>query len=537
MTSKAKHPQGVAQEGTEDAATWVGASIGAEPGEQWTEELSQRVAESLAAAEAANEGLAVLQDSRGLLEDITARWANIGQGQFAGYLQEFHHRTTFNVDAAEQGSPVHSLITGFEGSHPNPAAPADVLVVDGLDRVLSEVQAKSVASSSQRVMDLAAEKYDGMQLLVPSDHVAATEDFISRRIDQAHPDFLRHEAYDSVQGRLTSTITWQDIHSDPMSEQELQAAATDPKGYFQDLLHDQRGQVDGHFAEASQADDLLPIAELSQIVGASAAGGLTAAGFSLLISGVRSTAQLRAGEVSAAAAAVTAVSQSTSSFVRGAVISGGGQTLRVVADNGYAIDALANGALAFAVARAVWDVGAIGVQLANGDIDSTEAAGRMGTSLLRIGCTYSCMVVGQALIPIPGVGAVVGGAVGALCAATIVQGMAMARVMGDELKFAREELARIEAEVEAAVIVLNAEIQWLEEFTKDQDIAFRQVLLPNLRAMEYAVHTGAFVDALPAITEIIIGYGQRPLFTTMHEFDAWMLDPATRLVIRTNPHQ
>lgn len=528
-------PSDVARKGAGDTATWVAASVGASPGEAWADELSHRAAEAAAAGAAAADGLRSLQDSQGLLDQVTSRWANIGQGQFAGYLQEFHHSATFNASAAEAGSAARSIITGFEGLQPNPASPADLLIVDRAGHVLSEVQSKSVGSVSERVMQLASEKYEGMQLLVPSDHVGATQDFIDRRIDMANPDFLKHHAYEDVHGRLTEAVTWNDIHSSPMSSAELQQAAASPHSYFQSVLDDQRARMQEHLDAARDATNQLPLAELSQVVGASAAGGLTAAGFTILMSGVRSAAQVRAGEVSASAASVTAVSQASGAFIRGAIISGGAQALRIAADNGLAIDALANGTLAFAVARATWDIGAIGIRLAQGEIEPDEAAGQMGVSLLRIGCTYSCMVVGQALIPVPVVGALIGGTVGAVCAATIVQGMAMARAMADELHLAKEELARIEAEVEAAVVVLNAEIEWLQEFTRQQDIAFREVLLPNIQYMSMAITGGAFADALPAITEIIVAFGQRPVFTTMGEFERWMDDPDTRLVLRTNP--
>jgi hypothetical protein len=51
--------------------------------------------------------------------------------------------------------------------------------------------------------------------------------------------------------------------------------------------------------------------------------------------------------------------------------------------------------------------------------------------------------------------------------------------------------------------VLTAEIQWLEQFSKQQDIGFRQVPLPHLRAMRIAVRKRPFADALPAITETL----------------------------------
>ena len=130
------------------------------------------------------------------------------------------------------------------------------------------------------------------------------------------------------------------------------------------------------------------------------------------------------GEMSPTAAAVAAVTASTGALARGAFVGGAGQGVRLLANAGALPDALGGGSVAYVAARATWELGVIGVELAKGEIDAGEAAARSSQSMLAVGYGFGGMIVGQALIPIPVVGALVGGAVGAIFAGVTIQGLA-----------------------------------------------------------------------------------------------------------------
>jgi hypothetical protein len=154
--------------------------------------------------------------------------------------------------------------------------------------------------------------------------------------------------------------------------------------------------------------------------------------------------------------------------------------------------------------------------------------------MLRIGYSYGGMIVGQALIPIPVVGALVGGAVGAICAGVTIQGLAAARAAWAELGLDRAALARLEAEIEATAIVLDAETQWLRETSEHWNIAFRTQILPIVEQMDSAITAGDFINAVPKAAQLLEFYGQAPLFRTMVEFDYWMKDSDKVLVLNPN---
>lgn len=524
-----------AAQGFEDATVWQAAELGGLPAQLWAAELAARAAESDAAATRALAGLEELTSSRVLLDQIQSRWGGTDQAQFAGRIFEYQQRTSFNVSAAELGKSLRALVTEFEGAHPDPHDAADIRVVDAGGHTLSEYQAKVVANEAARVHQLAAARYEGLGLVAPTDHVTSARDLIERRTSGANPNFLAHDAYQSVNDRLGDTVTYGGASSAPISSEQTQAAAKNPDAYFRQRVEEQQAKVDHHVAASQEAQSAIPVAEFFQVAGAAGAGALTGFAVSALFKGVSTTARVRAGEMSATDAALTTVSEASSAAERGAFVGGAGKILELGASHGVVPAGLGSGALPYAVARATWEVGAIGVQLARGDIDSREAASRTAMSTLRIAFTYGGSVVGQTLIPVPIVGAVIGGTVGSICAAATFQGLALARSMKDELELTRAQLAILDAEIRAAVIVLDAERQWIELSTASWENGYRSVIVPAIERINEAVKLAEFINVVPAAAEIMAKYGGAPLFTTLEEFDVWMLDSQTELVLRTNP--
>jgi hypothetical protein len=58
-----------------------------------------------------------------------------------------------------------------------------------------------------RISDLSQARYEGMELITPSDHVQPTVDTLDARIAQADPAFLKHDSYTSVQERIGDRLS------------------------------------------------------------------------------------------------------------------------------------------------------------------------------------------------------------------------------------------------------------------------------------------------------------------------------------------
>jgi hypothetical protein len=520
--------------GAHDAAVWLGAPAGARPGEGWTEMLNERIRQSGQAVGAVRARIDSLDGARDLLEQISRRWSATGNGQFAGRLHEFHHATTFNMSAAERGATIRAHVTEWNGLFPDPHDPADLRIVSAAGNPLTDIQAKAVANTAQRIHQLASERYAGMQLVVPTDHVGPTADLLERRMAQGDPEFLKHAAYASVEDRLTDRIEMGAVSSEPVTSETLREAARDPNAYFRNLQNREQDVLQGHVAELSTAAHQIPLAEIMQVVGAAGAGALSGFTASVMINGVANAARAASGRMSPAEAALTTVTASTDSLVQGALVGGLGQTIRLTAEHGVLPDVLGGGALPFVAARAAIKLGDISVKYARGQIDGADAAAQSADSLLRVGYGYAGMLVGQALIPVPVVGALIGGTVGSLCAGITVQGLVVAHSALKQHDVDRRALTRLEVEIDAAVIVLDAETHWLREAIKGEDVAFRNTILPALEGLEQAIQSGNFVDSVPRAAAVVEIYGKTPLFTTYAEFDRWISDETTSLELNPN---
>ena len=483
-------------------------------------------ASQAAAAEAIEHAqrLLVVTDAKGSLDEIVQRWSNTGNGPFAGRFFEWQQQTTFNMEAAGTGSPLRAYLTehGTPWSAPNPHAPGDLQIGDPGGDLLREAQLKAVASTSQRVQDLAQDKYDGMDLLTPSDHTASAQELLERRIEQANPDFLKHDQYTSTQERLTDRIDVAGVQSRPIDSEELRNAAEDPDRYHDAMASREQAGI----AQSETARDELHraalMADLQGIGAAAAIGGVTAAGITAIISAVRTGAAVRAGTMTPSAAATTIMADSGKALAAGAFVAGTGQAIRVLGQHGAIPEALGGGTLPFAIARASLALGSSGVRYARGELTGPQAAADSAEAMARVSVIWAFSLIGQTAIPIPVVGAAIGGTVGTLCASTAAQGLTVMTAMAKDARAEEELLAALEVEIAAAVLVLQEEQRVLREISKEFDIAFTQRIIPALDQLEASLDSGHVQQTIEHTSTIITAFGGTPLFTSMAEFDAFM---------------
>ncbi|MFI0433199.1 MAG: hypothetical protein ACH36H_08660 [Candidatus Nanopelagicales bacterium] len=358
---------------------------------------------------------------------IIATWGGTAPAHLAGRLLEWQQETTFNISAAGLGSDIRARLTELANEHTaaSPHNPADLRIFAPDGSVLSEAQAKAVASTAQRIMGLSVDKYAGMQLIVPSDHLAPSQALLDARLDAANPGFLKHDQYVDVSHRLSDRIQYGDVSSTPIDSAHLRAAAEDPQ--FGQLLHGTENQRealrDARLAEESAQQREAITAQIGGVVGAAVAGGAVAAGIAATVATMRSIAAIRSGAMTPTAAAVSVAADAGRAFCQTALVTGSGQALRALARSGIGPDAFATGTLPFALARASLSLGQISWGCANGSVSGQDAAAQSAESLARVSFAWAGALIGQVAIPVPVVGAMVGGVVGSLAATLAVQGI------------------------------------------------------------------------------------------------------------------
>lgn len=107
--------------------------------------------------------ICVFSDSE-KMRKVLENYSKVDPSILQGRALEFLEVLKFNRAAVEAGSALRASATHLSDSH----SPADVLIRDG-SAVIKEVQAKSYGNAANAARALAAEKYQGMDRLVPKE--------------------------------------------------------------------------------------------------------------------------------------------------------------------------------------------------------------------------------------------------------------------------------------------------------------------------------------------------------------------------------
>ncbi|MCZ0980098.1 hypothetical protein O1L60_17035 [Streptomyces diastatochromogenes] len=326
--------------------------------------------------------------TRETVERLARRYADIGNAQRAGHLFEVRHALSFNQNAIRAGASVRAVVTEWAQGGSQTAA-ADLHLVDR-DRLVGLAQAKLMDRVPATAHQMARPDYAGMTRLVAGDRVAAVDSLLERRLTMT-PEGVRFADYADAHARLTDRLTHGGVSSDPIDLADAHRSARDPMRWA-------RGE-----AVRTAGREAAAAAGTAAAVGGLVTGALSAAG---------QLARVRAGETSAAAAALTAASSAARAAARSGAVSGLGSVIRTASRAGRLPSVLGGGDLAFATAGAAYAVAEAGVALARGQIDPGEFAARSAEATLRTGLGWACGAVAQTVIPVPVVGALVGGLVG-----------------------------------------------------------------------------------------------------------------------------
>jgi len=467
-----------------------------------------------AAAESVGTGreqLAYLLEQPDALARISRRFGNLTPEQRQGHVFEWMHEISFNLDAIANDDSTRQRVTTWLGE---PHAPADLRLYDPSGNVLAEAQAKVISDNARRIAGdhgLSSSKYDGMNLLVPADHLAPTDDLMQTRL--AMPEGPLHPRYGDVRDRVTDHLRHGSTSSHPVSTEELRIVAGDPSAHLRGLLRD---------------------VELDQVL---VAGG-TAAVMAALVSTVTSSAISAVRSGSFVGIPWTSVaSQAARSGAIAGVTALGAQGISLAAQHAVAsgatgaVEALAGGTLPFAMTRGAWSIAGATHGWATGRLGPAEAATASVEAVARTGAIWACGAVGQAVIPIPVVGALVGGMVGQYAVSMTVQGLRVALAGRDASAHWNREYELLLAETDRLEQLAQAELARLDVLAAEYRSVFGERVLPELHALRQTLWCSDPDTALRSLAELTLAYAGTPMFTTVAEFDDFMADDSTTLVL------
>ena len=456
--------------------------------------------------------LSLLLADREWAATMARRFANVGDGQRQGHVFEWLHELSFNLNAVASNADIRLKMTERMGA---PHDPADLRLFDTAGRTVGEFQAKVVSSTSTRLSTtkgLAAEKYAGMGLLVPTDHLEGTQSLLNSRL--AMPEGPLHHRYRGVKENLDDRVSGGSIESRRVTLAELKSAAEDPDKYLRKRI------------QAAQAQQLAGATFVAAMV-----GGIVDGGSVLASAAIR---ERSVSELPWAEAARRAASGSVSSAAKAVL----GQSISIASQhalaNGVApaMSSIIGGTLSAAMAQCTVEIAAIAHGTATGRLSTLDAASAAAESMTRTTMIWAFGAMGQVLIPVPLLGSMIGGMVGQYGAAMLIQGIQMALIARDESKQWDAGYEQLLVCVEQIERDSAAELSSIEEQTKGSDTAFNQFILPQLAAISQTLGSSNPDALLNQLGHLSVHYGGKPVFTTLAEFDAFMDDPMLTLNLR-----
>lgn len=462
------------------------------------------------------EQLVHLLGQRSYIERLAERCTNVHQRVREGFLFEFIHELSFNLDAIGKHSDVRATMTERLG-RPHDAVDIDV-TISNRDTV-GRVQAKVVESKYSRVgvrNGLADAKYAGMDRLIPADHVQPTHEYLDRVL--ARPDEnIYTPAYKDAKQHITDTITSGDISSDPITTADLTQIANDPDSYLSRLVQTNRRD---------------------QAVVAGLAGGGTAAVTALATDITHELiSEGRLDGLNWAQAAIAAARTGVAS----AVATAAGNYLQtgavVAAENGTGGalgESVAHGDHGVALTQATVGIAAIAHGLATDRLTPAQAAIAAGETITQSSLIWASTAIARKTIADPETAAIIGGVVGQVGAQLISQGIQIA-VLGRDpdaaWDTAYEALLADTATLERAYADERHELAELSDRYRARFAKQVQPALERLNTNTDPEMGSAPEAALADLVAIADHFDGAPLFGTLDAFDDFMEDPTTVLVL------
>lgn len=420
----------------------------------------------------------------------------------AGHAFEFVEALKFNVDAAKAGVAIRAVTTASQGAL---AAPADIIVSRG-DTVLREVQAKVYATPSRGLYELSAEKYHGMQRLVPSDHEPGVRELLGKALDRP-PENIRTSRYIDVDEHLAGGMHHDGITSGGTKAKEAYEAGRDPIGWLQDQT--------GH----AMVNETLKAA----VVGAAGGAVFGAAAHSLQLA-----IRARHTDIGISESIVEVTAAATRAGVRSGVTSGLAKVVEIGARNTKIFSPLAETTAPIALANTVLEVGEAAYLYATGGIDRDQLVDRCAGVAMRNTGAWAFGVVGQTVVPIPVVGALVGSTAGYITSAIVIEGFKLARVAAAEADAAEARLHELETQAIAAVMTMEEYRLTLEALIDHEAQDYRDVLVPLMDGLEKDLAVGAD-SGMDGLVALNLELSYKLQWSTLPQFDEFMADPQRHL--------
>ncbi|RZT08799.1 hypothetical protein SAMN05216319_2785 [Duganella sp. CF402] len=453
--------------------------------------------------------LGVIRDADVLIE-IAAQRANMAAELGQGFQLEQLEVVKFNLDALRKNSALKAATTDSLGMTNHETS--DVIISRG-KRQLKQFQLKSGGNASRSAFMLSDPKYKNVGLVGPSDQEAEIQRLYQQRIKTGT---LKADDYSSASKRLRKGVAAENVSSGGTTYDEALEATT-AKG---------AEKMAGSFGRKAMLSEAHQSGLEAARIGGAIAGGVS--GVSGLIRLARGEAD--AGEIVAQVTvdaakgyaisyASGAISKASTHAVRAGFAKMGGAALGETVSARFA-QSNAHVALAAGIVQS----GKSLVRYLHGEIDETELMSEVSHTAMTGASAFYYGALGQALIPVPVLGAFVGSTVGYFVGNMLHQSGLISLGETATVKIARERRERVEAICMTAIPLMRAHRIELDQLIEAHFAKRRKKLTGAFDQLESAMIAWNGDNFLASLQQVNEEFGSTLPFKSQKEFDAMMLD-------------
>lgn len=444
------------------------------------------------------------------LQQIAQQRSGMAADKAQGWLFEQLEVTKFNLNSLKAGSDLQASTTDSLGRINDETV--DVIIRRG-QRHIKNFQLKSGNKASSTAHMLSDPKYTDVGLVGPSDQHDKVRELYEKRIETGT---LKAGDYKNAHERLHKGVEAEGVSSGGTEYSEA-LRATDPN---------EAAKVAGQFKRQGVVTEMHRSGLEAGKIGAAISGGVS--GVSGLINLSRGEADV--GEV-VAQVAVDAAKGYANSYVTTAVSKGVPHLLVKAGMEQSAASLLTKSNAHLAIAAGAVQSGKSIVKYLQGDIDGEQLLSEISHTAMTGASAFYYGALGQAIIPIPVVGAFVGSTVGYFVGNMLHQSGLISLGEAAVVKAARERREHIEALCLTAIPLMRAHRLEIDNLIAQHFADRGRVLSQAFDGLEHSLldwNADGFTAQLERVNQ---AFGASLPFKTLTEFDAFMADDDQAFVL------
>lgn len=411
----------------------------------------------------------------------------------------------FNKDALHQEK--YSIFATTTDSIGQPHAAADILIKDQQGQILMEAQLKSCNTAARSAFALSDDKYQGMQRVAPSEQHEKIQELYKNRIDHGT---LKAQDYHDAQTHLSKSVSYDGISSSGTTHQEAIDAT--------DIQH--AGEIAKKLKQDTVLTEMHRTGHQAGLMSATISGG-----FSILqeIVMVQQNEKLDFGH-----SLLRITTATTQSYMTSYVTAAVGRGIVHIAEQSLtqaSAQAIikSNGHIALATSL-VKASQSLYRYMTDENMSKEELLSDINHIALTGAGAFYYGAVGQVLVPIPVVGALVGSTVGYFIGNMIHQSGLVSLGESTNVKVARERREFVEQLCLDAIPQMRTERQIMEKIIVDHQLLRKEKLDGMFDSIEKSLLSADADQYLKTLTDLTRVFDGSLEILSQQDFDAAMDD-------------